>query len=267
MNSVISSDPIEENFKEKVSAKIRLMAEGVERYRVFTPFRFEDGDHLVIVLRRERTGWVLSDEAHTYMHLTYDIDEKDLHEGTRQQIISNALSAFGVADRDGELVIKVPDEQYGNSLYSFVQALLKVSDVSFLSRERAKTAFLHDIREMFITTIPEIRRTFNWHDTQRDPTGKYLVDWRINGMPRPLFVHTPTNDQQTRDSTISLLRFEKWGIPFRSLAIFENQELIGRKVLARFTDVCEKQFSSLTDNRDRAERFLSEAISLSDGAD
>lgn len=267
MKSAISPDPIEEDFREKVSAQVRLMAEGVERYRVFTPFRFEDGDHLVIILRREPTGWVLSDEAHTYMHLTYDIDELDLHQGTRQQIISNALSAFEVEDREGELVKEVPDEQYGNALYSFVQALLKISDVSFLTRERAKTTFLNDIREIFTTTVPENRRTFNWHDKQRDPTGKYLVDWRINGVPRPLFVHTPTNDRQTRDSTISLLQFEKWGIPFRSLAIFENQELIGRKVLARFSDVCEKQFSSLTDNRDRIEDFLSEAISLSPETD
>ena len=39
---------------------------------------------------------MLSDEAHTYMHLTYDIDEEDLHHGTRQKILSNALSMFRV---------------------------------------------------------------------------------------------------------------------------------------------------------------------------
>ena len=40
-------------------------------------------------------------------------------------------------------------------------------------------------------------------------------------------------------------RVEKWGIPFRSLAIFEDQESINRKVLARFSDVCEKQLEPL----------------------
>ena len=79
-------------------------------------------------------------------------------------------------------------------------------------------------------------------------------------MPRPLFVEALPNDDKTRDSTITLLQFEKWGSSFRSLAIFEDQEQINRKVLARFSDVCEKQFSSLVANRDRIKRFLEESM-------
>ena len=71
-------ESIERDFHEKVSGKIRLYREGTERYRVFTPFLFEDGDHLAVVLKKNNKKWVLSDEAHTFMHLTYDIDEKDL---------------------------------------------------------------------------------------------------------------------------------------------------------------------------------------------
>ena len=35
---------IEQEFLDKVSAKVRLMEEGLGRYRVFTPFQFDDGD-------------------------------------------------------------------------------------------------------------------------------------------------------------------------------------------------------------------------------
>ena len=195
---------LEKQFHDKVSEKIRLSAEGVDRFRVFTPFLLEDGDHLAIVLKKERSQWVLSDDAHTYMHLTYDIDEKDLSSGTRQRIISNTLSTFGIDDRDGELVLEIPDQRYGDALYSFIQALMKIADVSYLSRERARSTFMEDFRSLLSNTVPEERRSFDWNDPERDPQGMYTVDCRVNHMERPLFVHALANrwkDERRHHST------------------------------------------------------------------
>lgn len=253
-------DTIERDFKQKVCDKVHLTSEGLDRYRVSTPFMFNDGDHLVVVLRREQGRWVLSDEGHTYMHLTYDLGEKDLQRGTRSKIIANALSAFSVDDRDGQLVLTVPDGRYGDALYSFIQALLKIADVTFLSRERVRSTFMDDFRTFLEEHVPENRRTFDWHDPERDREAKYVVDCRVNRADRPLFVYALPNDDKVRDATITLHQFERWQLRSRSLAIYENQEDINRKVVARFSDVCEKQFSSLTANKDRIVRYLSEAL-------
>lgn len=251
---------IESDFRRKVGESVQLANEGVNRYRVFTPFLFEDGDHLAVVLKREHGSWILSDEGHTYMHLTYDLDEKDLQRGNRQKIISNALSMFSVDDIDGELRLLIPEEQFGDGLFSFVQALLKISDVSYLSRERVRSTFLEDFRNFMDATIPIDRRSFDWFDPQHDPEGKYTVDCRLNRMPKPVMVFALPTDDRVRDATISLLQLERWGIPHRSLAIFEDQEEVNRKVLARFSDTCEKQFSSLGANKDRIARYLAEAM-------
>ena len=61
----MSIQTIEQDFKQKVCDRLRLVSEGIDRYRVFTPFMFEDGDHLAIVFKKEHDHWVLSDEGHT----------------------------------------------------------------------------------------------------------------------------------------------------------------------------------------------------------
>ena len=254
---------IEKEFKEKVSAKIRLQEEGIERYRIFSPFMFDDGDHLSVVLKRDNGSWVLSDEGHTLMHLTYEIDEKQLQQGTRQKVITNALSTYSVSDRDGELLAKIINEDYGNALFSYIQALMKLTDLSFLSRERVKSTFREDFIACISETVPENRRKFDWFEATHDPTGNYMVDCRVNGMAKPLYVFALNTDDRTRDATISIHSFEKWGISFQSLAIFENQENINRKVLARFSDVSGKQFSSLETNKPRITAFLRDVLNAS----
>jgi len=149
---------IEKDFRTKVCERLQISSEGLELFRVFTPFMFEDGDHLSIVLKRDNGNWILSDEGHTFMHLTYDIDEKDLRQGTRQKIITNALSVFKVHDREGELIITIENDGYGDALYSFIQALLRITDITYLSRERVRSTFMEDFLAFMKETVPEKRR-------------------------------------------------------------------------------------------------------------
>lgn len=133
-----------------------------------------------------------------------------MQRGTRQKIITNALSVFNVQDREGELIILVLEEQYGDSLYSFIQALLKITDVSYLTRERVRSTFMEDFRAFMEESVPENRREFDWHDPTYDPAGMYVIDCKINSMPKPLFVKALPHDDKTREATITRLQFEKY---------------------------------------------------------
>ena len=256
----MSIKSIEQDFIDKVSAKVRVLPDGRDRFRVFTPFRFDDGDHITIVLKKEQAGWVLSDEGHTYMHLTYDISEKKLFSGTRHQIILNALPAFKVEDRFGELIFKVRDARFGDALYAFAQALVKMGDVLCLSKEHAQSTFIADFQALLSEVVLEDKRDFDWYHPDYDSAKKYTVDCRINGMPEPLFVYALPNNDRIRDATIKIQKVIQWDIPFRPLGIFQDREAAGRQVVARFDDVCPVQFSNFEVNRQEIVDYLGENI-------
>ena len=247
---------IEEQFRARISEQIDLRQQGESRILVQTPFRFDDGDHFSIVLRREGEGWEFTDEASTIMHLSYWMDTDVLEQGNRKEIVDSSLASFGVENRDGELVIPVSEGRFGDALFDFVQALTKVTDISFLSREVVRSTFMEDLRRFLKSQVDESRLQFDWKDEERDPKGNYLVDCRINSMKRPLFVYGLPNEDKMNVATISLLTFEKWNLPFQSLGVFEDQESIQRKPLARFTDVIEKAYSGLNENKERIANYL-----------
>lgn len=249
---------LEKDFKNKICDEITLTQEGLNRFMVLNPFMFDDGDHIVVLLKSKEGKWLFTDEGHTFMHISYE--DIDIDKGTRKKIIDNVLSGYGIKNEEGELITEVPDSQFGDALYSYLQGLIKITDINYLSRERVKSTFMEDFRAFLEEKVPSERRTFNYHDKQHDPDGKYIIDCRINGMTRPLFVFGVPNDDKCRDVTISCLQYEKFGIPFRSMAVFEDQETINRKVLARFSDICDKQFSTLATNRDRISRYLVEIM-------
>lgn len=254
-------DTIEASFRHRVADQIRVEPEGIDRYRVFTPFQFPDGDNLAIVLKRSGPdSWVLSDEGHTLMHLSYSIDEADLVRGGRARIIEDALSTFSLREQGGELALPIPGTAFGDALFDYVQALLKITDVTYLTRERVQTTFLEDLRAVITGLVPEERRQFRWHEPQLDPDAKYEVDVRIEGRAQPIHVFGLNNDDKVRDATITLQQLEAWQVPGTSLGIFENQTEITRKVLARFTDHVDRQFSALKGNEERIAAYINQFV-------
>lgn len=250
-------DDIVRSFREKVSAEIELEREGINRYIVYTPFMFDDGDHYVVILQEEGGRWVLSDEGHTFMHLSYT--EVNLESTTRSKIIDQALATYSVSRVQDELRAHIPDAQYGDALFSFVQALDRISATALWTKDRVKSAFMDEFQEFMSAVVPTNRLTFDYTDPANDPEGNYKIDCRINHMPTPWFVFAVNNNQRAKDATIACYHYEKLDTRFRSAVIFEDQKDINRRTLAQLSAVVTRQFPSLGE-RQRITRFIEEDV-------
>jgi len=257
----INISDIESALKDKISREISLKEEGVNRFRIFNPYEFDDGDHFSIFLKKENGHWKFTDEAHTIMHLSYDMDVSALKkEGTRQKILTNIISNFGLDEYDGSLSIRIESDDFGSAFYNYIHALIKVTDLSYLSKEIVRSTFYEDFHALIRETVPEERLTFDFTHPDYDKEGKYVVDCQINGMPKPIFLFAVPNDSKCKDAMITMYCFNNWGVKYHSVAIFEDQEQINRRVLAQFSDIGEKQFSTLLSNKERIKEYLSERI-------
>lgn len=250
---------IERQFKASVCEGVEVVCEGLDRYLVHVPFTFEDGDHYVVLLKQEDGHWLLTDEGHTFMHVSYDVPEFD--RGSRRAIVDRVLAGLGIEDREGELRLLIPESRYGDALFSYLQAITRVTDVSFLNRERVRATFGEDFQEVVRQAAANREVQFGYAHPVHDPEKRYPVDARVDGTGRSqVLVFGIGNDEQCRDATITLYRWESWGERFHPVALFRDQTEINRMVLARFSDVAERQFSSLETARERLARYLEDLL-------
>ena len=255
---------IQQAFKESACGEIEAVSSGLSRYIVHVPFTFDDGDHFVILLKEEGGQWLLSDEGHTFMHLSYDFRDLEFDQGTRRSIIDGVLNNFGIEDRVGELVLPIPAGRYGDALFSFAQAITKITDVAFLNRDRVRSTFKEDFQKLVTdksmeTGIGGVQ--FDYTHPSQDLQRQYPVDARVNGKVTPqLLVFGISNDAQCRDATITLQQWEKWQEHFQSITVFRDQTEINRLVLARFSNVAGRQLTSLEIAKERLGAYFHQVV-------
>jgi len=124
-------------FRKKVYDSFDLIQGGLDRFLVKTPFTFEDGDVMKVVLARDDKGWYLTDEGHTFMHISYD--EVGIESKTRRRLLDQVLATYMVENKEGELRTQLRMDQMGDLLISFLQALTRISDLTYLTREHVRT--------------------------------------------------------------------------------------------------------------------------------
>ena len=212
-----------------------------------SPFTFPDGDHYPIYLSETPGGGVrLSDRGHTLMHVSYEHDVDSFHEGARASLREQIVRESGIDEEDGIFSLETPPDQVATALFRFGQALTKIHDLTFLSRDRVASTFYEDLRGLLFTMLDEDNVDTDYILPDVPNGNDYPVDYHFAGRDgRAVFLYGVPGRDKARLTTIMLSHFLLHGLTFESVIVFADQQEIPRLDFARLTNVAGTAVASL----------------------
>lgn len=247
---------IAEGFKRAVSLTIRRP----DLYQLHVPYYYPDGDMIEIFLTPQSSDTVLiQDMGLTLMRLSYEfsMDSKN-----KQKIFHDILAQFTAEEKDGNVQIIAPVEQIFPYLMQFIQLITKVSDISYLKREVVKSLFYEYFDTFMHETFDPVRKVIKDYYPEFDREKQYPTPYAlVNGNPQsPVCFFPIASDSKCNDAIITIQQYELKQFRPESIAVYENMEVLGRRPVARLSNVVGKQFSTLQGNQDRIKDFTMRLI-------
>ena len=217
-----------------------------------TPFTFPDGDHFPIYLSETSGGGVvLSDRGHTLMHISYEHDADAFYDGARAALREQIVLESGMEEDSGIFKIESSPDRIADTLFQFGQALTKIYDLTFLSRERVASTFYEDLKALLLTIVDEEKIEADYVAPNLANGHNYPIDYYIEGREsKPLYLFGVPNRDKARLTTIMLSHFLLNELSFESVIVFSDQTEIPRQDLARLTNVADTAVASLDADND-----------------
>ncbi len=212
-----------------------------------SPFSFPDGDQYSVYLSESPTGSIrLSDRGHTMMHISYEHDVDAFYRGTRAALREQIVREYGIEENDGVFSLETSPDQIAFALFKLGQALTKIYDLTFLSREQVTSTFYEDLKNVMFTLLNEESIDRNYVSPEVPDSKFYPVDYHFRGgTGQHIFLYGVPDRDKARLTTITLYHFLRSKLNFESVIVFNDQRNIPWRDLARLTNVAGTAVASL----------------------
>ena len=188
---------------------------------------------------------LLSDRGHTLLHISYSQDIESLYDGSRSVRREQIIKDNGVNDNDGVFSIESDEKDLAGDLFKFSQCLTQIYDLAYVSQERTEQTFYFELERILQSCINGSELQQNYIPSE-DPKNLYSVDYHVKSRRnKSVYVYGIHNSDKARLVTINLQHFQIEGLDFDSLIVFENQQQVSRKDVARVSDVASNQVYSI----------------------
>jgi hypothetical protein len=166
-----------------------------------------------------------------------------------------------VEEHDGELRLTTSRDGVGRSVFSFVQALLEITDLRNLDRAIVRSTFRDDVAALLCEHFPAIER--DYVDPEHDPARNYPIPYMLNGTSRPVAVFDIGTDAAAAAAVVVARQHKTWHGGMVLVAVEDDQEGLNRKRVAWLSDAFDKQFPSLLGSEDDLIAYLRREWDLS----
>lgn len=240
-----------ENLSQSFNNRISLVERRKNIYQLIAPFYHEDGDMVDIYIRMLDDKIRVCDLGKTLMRLSYSYE---IDTPVKEKIFNQIISQNHVNEDNGNIHIDVEDTNIYSAIMQLYQVIAKVSNMRLYKREVVKSLFFELLEEFIMETLQHYNPVKDYYPLSTSQ--EYKVDYLFNDSFRPLFLFGIPSDTYARLATISCLKFQNEMIPFRSVAILEDLDVLSKKDQARLMSVIDKEFPSLTDFQENALKYF-----------
>ena len=261
---------LQEAMCKSLCAEVELHLRSDGRIAIYTPFRFADGDSLLMMAEPLSAGGIrLTDCGNTMMHLSYHMTiDSILKPGNRSDLLHEIIRDHDLEFEDGEIFVDTPADDAGRALFRLGQALSQVHDISFLSRSRVVSTFYEDLDAVLHRIAPAAQITPKYIVEGYDDADRYTIDYRLDfqGSDCPLFLFGIPSDDKARLATIIIQHWLSLGIIFTSFLVYQDLSKISRPDEERLLNVGDDFIASLGAVQDMKrkleKRYGKDALSL-----
>ena len=246
-----------DSIKKAICSGVDIQEKGIDRYAIHTEFTYPDGDELRIILKKQEREWILTDEGHTMMWLSYE--DFNIKTDTRKDILYRSLTYNHAELWEGRIIVRFKPDKIAGAIHSMIQALLQTADLIYTDQENVRNTFVEDMQQIFCESVGKNNIEIN--KTIKNKRGEeYTVDVYVtpaNGK-EPLLVFAISNKDKCKDATIALMSLvAEDEMAFTSLAVIDSNAEIPLVDRDRMVSRSDKAYIGLKEMTVGLPRFLS----------
>lgn len=116
---------------------------------ITTPYLDRHNDYLQIYAKRERSGFLLTDDG----YIISDLEQSGckLESPKRMSLLQMTLNGFGIQLQENRLETHAASENFAQKKHNLVQAMLAVNDIFYLASPTVATLFYEDVESWLET--------------------------------------------------------------------------------------------------------------------